>query len=105
MKRTPNIASTLLALDRQKQLPMQVRAECVAGLPVPCLPLEEFDRASLDCSLDKRQSRFPKRAFLREILASRGRYCQHVRHNIGNDDYHEQKSPGATLRFDGDKAP
>ena len=104
-RRTPSIASTLLELDRQKQPPTQVRAECVADLPGPYLPLEEFDRASLSCSHDTRQSRFPKRAFLREISALRDRCCQHERRNIDSDDYREQKSPVETLQFDGDMAP
>jgi hypothetical protein len=84
---------------------MQVRVACVAGLPRPYLPLAEFDRAFLSCTHDKRQSRFPRHAFLREISASHDRCCQRERRNIGSDDYRERKSPVETLQFAGDTAP
>jgi hypothetical protein len=103
-RRTPSIASTLLALDRQKQSPMQVRAVCVVGLPEPYLPLEEFDRAFSSCSHDMQQSRSPIHACLRETLALHDRYCRHEHRNIGSDDYREQKSLVVTLQFDGDTA-
>lgn len=105
MTRTPSIASTLLELDLQKLSPTQVHAVCVAGLPGPYLPLVEFDLAFLSCSHDMRQSRSPKRAFLREISALHDRCCQHERRNIDSDDYRERKLPVATLQFDGDMAP
>jgi hypothetical protein len=84
---------------------MQVRVACVAGSPTPYLLLAEFDHAFLSCIPDTRQSRFPRRAFRREISASHDRCCQHERHNIDSDDYRERKSPVETLQFDGDTAP
>jgi hypothetical protein len=84
---------------------MQVHAACVAGLPVPYLPLGEFDHAFLNCSHDMQQSRFPKHAFRHEISASHDRCCQHERHNIDSDDCRERKLLVETSQFDGDTAP
>ena len=104
-RRTLSIASTLLALDLQKQTPMQVRVECVAGSPRPYLLLAEFDHAFSNCSPDMRLSRSPTHAFRRETSASHDRCCRHERRNIVSDDYREQKSLVETLQFDGDMAP